>query len=390
MISMSPLTAQQATRRYVALTALRWLPVGLTIPVSILLAGAQGLTLGQIGLVVLVYSGTVMLLELPTGGLSDAVGRRPELVAAGLLDVGYCVACATADIVTGFAAAQVLHGAGRALGSCPLQACHVDSVHLTDPHADVMPGLSQAAIADCLALSTGAVAGGLLPGLLDGSAASVLVLPFVAAGALGLVSVVAVLLLVTPTGPPRTGSALASVHRGLAAVPTTVREALTLAAGDAAVRRVLLLSASAGVLLTALELLGDSTRTAVTVLTLASGLAVAAVAPAVTVVAAACAYAGFYVVNAASWPVLHAVLHDRVGAAHRSSLLSASSLALMLGGALATLAMPALVSLGGSGPSPVPSGRWQRCWPWACRTRTRLWTIGWRRLGALRSTGEPA
>ena len=39
------LTVERATRRYVGLTALRRLPVGITIPVSVLLATSRGLTL---------------------------------------------------------------------------------------------------------------------------------------------------------------------------------------------------------------------------------------------------------------------------------------------------------------------------------------------------------
>lgn len=35
-----PLTVRSATRRFVVLTALRWFPVGLTVPVMVLLATA--------------------------------------------------------------------------------------------------------------------------------------------------------------------------------------------------------------------------------------------------------------------------------------------------------------------------------------------------------------
>ena len=38
------LTIAAVQRRYVGLTALRWLPLGLTVPVMVLLASARGLT----------------------------------------------------------------------------------------------------------------------------------------------------------------------------------------------------------------------------------------------------------------------------------------------------------------------------------------------------------
>ena len=385
------ISVQQATRRYVGLTALRWLPVGITIPVTVLLALSRGLTLAEVGAVFVVHSATVVLLELPTGGLADAVGRRPVLVASGLLHVASCAAYATADGVPGFVLATFLLGTGRALDSGPLQAWYVDAVRLADPRADVTPGLSRAGAADCLALSAGAVLGGVTPALLEGSRESVLVLPFLAAGLLSLLSVTAVLLLVTPTGPPRTGSAAAALRAGLRDVPRTVRATLRLARRDDALRRVMLLSLACGVALGTLELLGPtlfadlsgsatggsavfgvvmavsflagaagsalaprsrrlargSIPYAVSALTVLGGLCLAGVAGTRTLVLAAAAYAGFYLTNAASWPLLHAVLHARVRAGGRATALSASSLALMVGGGTADLLNPRIVAFAG-------------------------------------------
>jgi len=385
------ITVAQATRRYVGLTALRWLPVGITIPVSVLLALSRGLSLAEVGAVFVVHSTTVVLLELPTGGLADAVGRRPVLVVSGLLHVGACAAFATADSVPGFVLATFLLGAGRALDSGPLQAWYVDAVHQVDPRADVTPGLSRGGAADCLALSAGTVLGGALPAVLDGAPERLLVLPYVVAAALSLLSVTAVLLLVTPTGPPRTGSASAALAAGLRDVPRTVRDTLRLARRDDALRRVLLLSLVCGIALGTLELLGPtlfadlsgsttggsalfggvmalsflagalgsalaprtrrlargSTPYAVAALTLLSGLCLVGVAGTRTVVLAGAAYAGFYLANAASWPLLHAVLHARVGAGGRATALSASSLALMVGGGTADLVNPQVVALAG-------------------------------------------
>jgi hypothetical protein len=84
----------------------------------------------------------------------------------------------------------------------------------------------------------------------------VLVLPYAVAIVLALVWVVAVLLLVTPTGPARTGSAVRALHDGVREVPRTVRTALVLSGHDDALRRVMLLSFVCGVSLCTLELLG--------------------------------------------------------------------------------------------------------------------------------------
>ena len=79
------LTVAAAGRRYVGLTALRWLPVGLSVPVTVLLAQSRGLSVAQVGLVFAVYGMVCLVLELPTGGLADAIGRRPVLVLSGSL-----------------------------------------------------------------------------------------------------------------------------------------------------------------------------------------------------------------------------------------------------------------------------------------------------------------
>jgi hypothetical protein len=60
---------RSAFRRYLLLTALRWLPVGLLMPVFVLVPLSRGLTLTEIGLVFAAQGLVVFALELPTGGL---------------------------------------------------------------------------------------------------------------------------------------------------------------------------------------------------------------------------------------------------------------------------------------------------------------------------------
>lgn len=416
----TPISVEQAERRYVALTALRWLPVGVTLPVTVLLALSRGLTLADVGLVFLVHSVLVAVLELPTGGLADVLGRRPVLVASGVLHLLSCLAYATADSLPGFLLGACLLAAGRALDSGPLEAWYVDAVHQADPTADVTRGLARSGVADCLALAAGAVVGGLMPGLLGGAAAGLLRAPYLTGAALNLLSIGAVLLLVTTNGPGRsrastvTGSAgqdgvlheqagqdgaghtgprgtvLASMRRGVLAVPRTVRDATALSGRDAALRRVLLLSLVCGYSLSTLELMGPalfaelagsttggsgvfgvvmavsflggatgsalaprcrrlargSTRWAVGGLTVLSGLALLAVAGAGTVALAGAGYACFHLGNAAGWPLLRALAHGRVVAAQRATVVSAWSLALQAGAGLSNLVSP---RLGGTG-----------------------------------------
>ncbi len=382
---------RSATRRYVGLTALRWLPVGLSAPVTVLLASARGLSPADIGVVVAVYSVVVLVLELPTGGLADALGHRPVLVLAGLLTTAGLLLLAVADSTALFALAWALKGVGRALDSGPLEAWYVDAVHAADADADVTPGLSRAGAADGAGLCLGAVLGGLLPLLADGTGDAVLVLPVLLAAALSLVSVAAVAVLVVPVGTPR-GSGVTALRAGVRAVPAVVRDTARLVVRDRLLRRVLAVSLLVGAVLTTLELLGPlhvadltGSRTegaavfgvVMAVSYAAAGLG-ALLAPAVRRLArgsvagataglavlgalavAAVALAGplalgslfavFHVANAAAWPLWKQVLHGQVGAGQRATALSASSLALQVGALGGTLGLTRLAGAAGTG-----------------------------------------
>ena len=85
----SAVTGQRAavTRRFLILRATRWLPTGLLMPVLVLVLVDRGFSLAQIGVAAAGQGLMVFLLELPTGGLADALGRKPVLLAATLGDV---------------------------------------------------------------------------------------------------------------------------------------------------------------------------------------------------------------------------------------------------------------------------------------------------------------
>ena len=77
-VMSAPQTVRSATRRLVGLTALRWLPVGLTTPITVLLAQARGLTLGEIGVLFTVHgvAGRGAGAARPAGWPTSS-GRRP-------------------------------------------------------------------------------------------------------------------------------------------------------------------------------------------------------------------------------------------------------------------------------------------------------------------------
>lgn len=385
---MSAQTVRSATRRLVGLTALRWLPVGLTTPITVLLAQARGLSLAEIGLLFTVHGIVVIVLELPTGGLADVLGRRPVVVTGAALHLGSCLLFATATSFPGFLAGILLMGVGRALDSGPVEAWYVDTVHRIDPAADVAPGLSKHSAADGGSLAVGAIIGGFLPGLLGGAGAQALALPYLGAAALDIVFVVAVLRLLTEDRPPREGTVRQALAGGVRAIPTTVTGAVRLSVTDGPMRLVLVLTAVGGVGLVACELLGPvrfaelaggrddgaavygtvlavsfgvaavgamtvpalrrllggSTRWTCALLLGAGAAALAVLAGPDVLLVAGAGFAVYYLAHGSTWPLLSAVLHTRVDAARRATAVSAMSLAMALGGILGNLAVPPLAA----------------------------------------------
>jgi MFS family permease len=379
------LTVASAGRRYVALTALRWLPMGLSIPVTVLLAQSRGLSLAEVGLVFVAHSVVALLLELPTGGLADAIGRRPVLVLSGLLQISGLLTLAVAQNLLVFSVAFGLVGAGRALDSGPLESWYVDAVHQIDPATDVTPGLSRAAVADGLALSLGAVLGGVLP-TLAAEGSTPLALPMLVGAGVGALNIAAVLIFVTPLGPP-TGAGVGTLLRNsVREVPVIVRDTVRLAAQDSALRLLIVITFIAGMVLSTLELLGPvrfaelagsrtdgtavfgivmavsfgaaalgsafattarraargSVPLATSVLLVLCAAALVGIALAPTAVLAGAAYAAFYLWNGAGWPLRKQVMHSRVDSSKRATTVSASSFALMLGGITGSLTLPLL------------------------------------------------
>ena len=382
------LGAGQAERRYVALSGLQWLPIGLVAPVLVLLLRARGLELPVIGALFAVYTLVVILLELPTGSFADVLGRRRTLVISRILSVASLVGMALAMDVVQFGAVMVLGGIARALQSGPLEAWYVDTVRAADPEADVRRGISRAWAAEAAALASGAIVGGLLPSLVDGLPADgrliPLSIPWLAAAGLQALGLIAVLLLMVE--PP--SAVRAPVARIVRDVPSTVAAGLRLAGGDRTIRLVLGATAAFGFALSALEtvapvqfatllggeerasgaygvlvtlaffgtslgsagapraaaLIGSGPRTAALVTTLMA-IALAGMATGASFLLVAVLYVAFYLFAGVSGPLNNDTLHQRVEADQRATLLSVVSLAQMSGGLVSNLLVPAIAAV---------------------------------------------
>ncbi|WP_374687294.1 MFS transporter [Promineifilum sp.] len=243
--------------RYYVITFLVWFATALPLSLTVLLAGARGLSLFEVSFALGVYSLTIVLLEVPTGGLADAVGRKRVALLAFALAALYNLVFLFAFSFPILLLAMILYGVSRALSSGALDAWFVDALQAADPAVDLQPALAGAETVSLLALGLGAVAGGALPRLFaglpaDGTAVlTPLAMPIVAALAVKLLLVAAVALLIREERP----AGGASWRAGFRAVPALVREASVLSRANP--RLLLLMSASfvAGLAIISLEAL---------------------------------------------------------------------------------------------------------------------------------------
>ncbi len=368
-------------RRFLVLTAARWLPVGLWIPVVVLFTLDRGLTLVQFGAVASVQGLVVLALELPTGALADSIGRRRVLVIASAVSIVSTAIYLSATNPTAFLVAFALQGIYRALDSGPLEAWYVDATLAADPTAPIERGLSAAGMVLGVSIAVGAVVAGGLVALGGVGPVDALAVPIVVSLAMQVVALVAVAVLMTETRPaPGTGgpgrAALAAgaavadglrllrwspVLMALVAVELTwgfgmvafeslfpVRLDEIVGSGDEAaailgpVAAAAWLASAAGAAV--VPWLGRrlGMAPAAALMRVLQGLSVVGIGLAVGVVGAVTAYLVCYAIHGASNPAHQTLVHGQVQGPLRATVVSLNSMASHPAYAVGLLVLPAL------------------------------------------------
>lgn len=372
--------------RFLLLLGLRWLPVGLMVPVSVLLPLERGLTLAQAGSVAALQGLVVLVLQLPTGGLTDAIGRKPVLVLAGAVDLVAFGLLAVAHSVPMFAAVWVLQGVYRALDSGPLEAWFVDRTLAADPAADIETGLSRSGIVLGAAVAGGALLGGGLVALGPIGPVSALTVPVLASIALQVVSLTCVVLLMTEE---RHGRGVAALVESIKGVPAAMGGAVRLARGSRVVAALIAVELFWGFGMPSFEaltpvrlgeLVGGADRASALMgpagcaawgasalgaaliprltrrigapwsgfaLRILQGLTVAGMALLGGPAGMIGAYLLCYTVHGAANPVHAGLLHRQVDGPHRASLISLNSMAAQPGNALGLIALTSIATRAG-------------------------------------------
>lgn len=380
---MSALSVTQVRRRFLLLHGLRWLPTGLLIPVMILLMQERGLTLPQMGLVFTAQGIIVLALELPTGGLADALGRKPVLAVSWIVNLLSLAMFVVADSVALFFVVWALQGIHRALDSGPLESWYVDATLAADPGANYERGLGFAGTVIGLAISAGALLSGGLIALGPLGPFSALTVPVLAATAMQVVALIVLLRLLVEVRPARGAVALRASMReaprmigqafgllrrsrvllalvavelfwgfGMVTFESLLPVRLAEVVGDADRAAALLgpassaawLVSAAGAALTPLLLRWPGAAPGAALLHILQGLTVVGMGLFAGPVGVLVAFLACYAVHGASNPLHNGLLHRQVDGPYRTSVISLNSMMGQPAGAVGGVVLTALAA----------------------------------------------
>ncbi|KGN39488.1 MFS transporter [Knoellia subterranea] len=233
------LSPSAAKRVFFILSTTRWLPVGFVVGIFTLVARERGLSIEEITLYMTAQGIMVLLLELPTSGFADVLGRKPVLLVAGIVNIVAGIAFLFAQSFWTFALAAGLMGVYRALDSGPLEAWYVDTIHEREPGADVHGALSIQGVLVGVGMGGGALISGGLVAWHPFKESSALLLPIQLFVALCVVHLVATLVLLRE--PPRSEGRFGPRLMGsVRETPVVIRDGLGLLRTNSVLRGLVL------------------------------------------------------------------------------------------------------------------------------------------------------
>jgi len=154
---------QQLLKIFIINQTFHWFILGIILPVIALLQLEKGLNLIQIGISMAIYSGTTVILELPTGGLSDTIGRKKVYLISLVIKFGAAFVLLIAQNFQGIILGFLLFGMARAFSSGSMDAWFIDEFHLIDPKGNLQEALAKVGIFIPIGLAAGSLLGGFLP-----------------------------------------------------------------------------------------------------------------------------------------------------------------------------------------------------------------------------------
>ena len=158
---------------------MHWFALGIIIPVMVLAMMDFGFDIGQIGIAMAVMSTTVLLLELPTGGLADSIGRkRIYMISVFFYICGYSLMLFASSFFH-LLGVVILIGIGRALSSGSMDAWFIDGhKQLGGDEDHLQKDLARTGVIIPAALGAGTLIGGFIPDLSGSFRSNIIVLVF--------------------------------------------------------------------------------------------------------------------------------------------------------------------------------------------------------------------
>jgi DHA1 family quinolone resistance protein-like MFS transporter len=242
---------------YIVNQSVHWFIPGMFTPVMVLLLLDKGLNLIEVGTILALYSGTVIILELPTGGLADAIGRKKVYLASVCVSMVALLVFLLGQSAMFFAMGFIIYGVARALSSGSIDAWFVDEFNRERPGGNLQKALGKANIFIPLALALGSLVGGLIPTFFGDAAASVTGMGRYSANILAMLIVLAVQFGLTAVMIQENLEDVKrrSSSKGVMDVPKVLHDALEFGIRDRNTRLLLTATLAFGFALFSLELL---------------------------------------------------------------------------------------------------------------------------------------
>ena len=142
---------------------LHWAVVGVMSPILVLMIMSKSVSVEGAGIVLAAMSAAVILCELPSGVLSDLMGRRRVyLVSIAIATSGYTLMLG-ADGFAWVAVAAALYGVSRAFSTGSIEALYIDAFIERHGKERLHSLMTAMGVAETLGLAMGALGGGGIP-----------------------------------------------------------------------------------------------------------------------------------------------------------------------------------------------------------------------------------
>jgi len=144
---------------------LHWSVVGLISPVLVLMIMSKGVGVESVGFVMALMSTALVLLELPSGILSDLIGRARVYLVSLIIAAAALATLFFARGMLGLCIGFALYGISRAFSSGSIESAYIDAFISRKGKDKLHSFLTALGIGETAGLALGSLAGGFIPSL---------------------------------------------------------------------------------------------------------------------------------------------------------------------------------------------------------------------------------